>query len=60
MAIRDRLVPALAELMARPIERKPFVVDTRRKLLQAARGAFSRSAPAPDSTCPTTRPACTS
>ena len=39
MAVRDRLAPVLAELLARPVERKPFVVETRRKLLRAAEGS---------------------
>jgi SAM-dependent methyltransferase len=38
MALRDRLAPALAELLARPVEKKPFVVAGRRKLLGAAEG----------------------
>jgi SAM-dependent methyltransferase len=38
MAIRDRLAPVVAELLARPVERKPFVVETRRKLLETAEG----------------------
>jgi ubiquinone/menaquinone biosynthesis C-methylase UbiE len=38
MPLRDRLAPPVFELVHAPIERKPFVVDTRRKLLAAAEG----------------------
>jgi ubiquinone/menaquinone biosynthesis C-methylase UbiE len=38
VALRDRLVPAIYDLMGGPIERKPLIVDNRRKLLAAANG----------------------
>ena len=38
MALRDRLAPPLYDLLGAPIEKKPFVVKGRRKLLAAAEG----------------------
>jgi SAM-dependent methyltransferase len=38
LALRERLAPALAELLAGPVERKPFIVAARRKLLAPAEG----------------------
>ncbi len=38
MSLRDRLEPPLYELLGRPAERKPFVVEGRRRLLAAAEG----------------------
>ena len=38
MAIRDRLAPAIYDLMGGPIEKKPRIVANRRKLLAAAEG----------------------
>ena len=38
MSLRDRLAPAIYDLMGGPIEKKPLIVDNRRKLLAAAEG----------------------
>ena len=38
MSLRDRLVPAIYDLMGGPIEKKPLIVDNRRKLLAPAEG----------------------
>jgi ubiquinone/menaquinone biosynthesis C-methylase UbiE len=38
MALRDRLAPAIYDLMGGPIEKKPRIVENRRKLLAAAQG----------------------
>jgi len=38
MALRDRLAPPLMELLVGPMEKKPLVKATRRKLLAAAEG----------------------
>ncbi len=38
MVVRDRLAPALFELMGAPMERKPFIVEHRRRLLATAEG----------------------
>src|SRR5260221_3958427 len=38
MALRDRLAPAIYDLMGGPIEKKPLIADNRRKLLAAAEG----------------------
>jgi ubiquinone/menaquinone biosynthesis C-methylase UbiE len=38
MALRDRLAPAIYDLMGGPIEKKPRIADNRRKLLAAAEG----------------------
>jgi ubiquinone/menaquinone biosynthesis C-methylase UbiE len=38
MSLRDRLAPAIYDLMGGPIEKKPRIVENRRKLLAAAEG----------------------
>ena len=38
MALRDRLAPPLYDLIGGPFEKKPFIVEGRRKLLAAAEG----------------------
>lgn len=38
MSLRERLAPALSELLARSVERKPFIVAGRRRLLAPAEG----------------------
>jgi SAM-dependent methyltransferase len=38
MTLRERLEPPLYELLGRPMERRPFVVAARRRLLSAAEG----------------------
>ena len=38
MSLRDRLAPAIYDLMGGPIEKKPLIADNRRKLLAAAEG----------------------
>ena len=38
MSLRDRLAPAVYDLMGGPIEKKPRIVENRRKLLAAAEG----------------------
>ena len=38
MSLRDRLAPAIYDLMGSPIEKKPRIADNRRKLLAAAEG----------------------
>ncbi len=38
MALRDRLAPPVHELLGRPMEKKPFIVEARRTLLVGATG----------------------
>jgi SAM-dependent methyltransferase len=38
LALRDRLAPAVFDLMGGPIEKKPLIVEKRRALLAGARG----------------------
>ncbi len=38
MALRDRLAPVITELLGGPTEKKPFVVEGRRRLLAPAEG----------------------
>ncbi len=38
MSLRDRIAPALQDLVAGPIEKKPFIQEGRRKLLAPAQG----------------------
>jgi ubiquinone/menaquinone biosynthesis C-methylase UbiE len=38
MALRDRIVPAIHDLLGVPMEKKPFIRETRRKLLAGADG----------------------